>query len=393
MGSRPQIVGARATGPSHLQAGKGCDDAFAWISFGQHYQVLAVADGAGSVTGTSAWGSWAATQFVTSEAVAWSLLHELYSATNKSQVDGRLRLLFHGALGHVRYFGRALSLSPESMNTTLCVAVLAPGHAYVAQIGDGIVATLDGKEAKTVLVEAKGESAATDTHFLQLLGREPGHPQWRWDDLGNVPAIALSTDGLRYQATSIKDNYAAYPGFFEALWQILASGDLSPDQLETWLKERATVHDPPGDDKSLLLALRAPIDTLPPPGQRVPVFRYSSLMPASPPPKRGKEGPRTVSRRPPKSPAGVAVTPRPKAPGRDPATMVFDVGSDGQPQHVGAMPGPPPRGAPSGRQRNLPPAAKRPWWLRLPGWGWRRHPKPSPKEGQSHRPGDTGRPT
>jgi hypothetical protein len=151
-----------------------------------------------------------------------------------------------------------MRLSPESMNTTLCVAVLIPGHAYVAEIGDGIVAIMRGDKAETVLTEAKGESAATDTHFLQLLGRNSRHAQWRCDDFGPVPAIALSTDGLRYQATSIKEGYAAHPGFFEGLWGLLKSGKLSRTNLEEWLDKTVSQNDPPGDDKTLLLALRAP---------------------------------------------------------------------------------------------------------------------------------------
>lgn len=82
----PSIVGGRVTGIKHTKAGEGCDDAFAWISFSNGAQVLAVADGAGSVTGTSAWGSWAATQFVTLEPVARSLVEELAAEIGRAHV-------------------------------------------------------------------------------------------------------------------------------------------------------------------------------------------------------------------------------------------------------------------------------------------------------------------
>lgn len=253
------IVGGRVTGPSHMKAGKGCDDAFAWISLSEDAQILAVADGAGSVTGTSAWGSWAATQFVTWEPVARSLVNELSVATDKFRASEILKLAFIGALNNVRFFGDLMGLSLKSMNTTLCVAVMIPGHTYVAQIGDGIVAIMGEDKAETVLIEPKGDSAATDTYFLQLLENNSNHEQWRFEDFGPVPAIALSTDGLRYQATSITEGYAAYPGLFEGLWTLLEAGKLSRNKLEDWLDTKASQSDPPGDDKTLLVAIRPPV--------------------------------------------------------------------------------------------------------------------------------------
>lgn len=252
----PSIVGGRVTGIKHTKAGDGCDDAFAWISFSNGAQVLAVADGAGSVTGTSAWGSWAATQFVTLEPVARSLVEQLAAATNKDRASYILRLAFRSALNYVLFFGKLMDISPELMNTTLCVAVIIPGHAYVAEIGDGIVAIMGDDKAETVLMESKGESAATDTYFLQLLGKDSNHSQWRFDDFGPIPAIALSTDGLRYKVTSFKDGYAAYPDIFEKLWEHLEAGKLSRHSLEKWLRTNASQDDPPGDDKTLLLAIR-----------------------------------------------------------------------------------------------------------------------------------------
>ena len=258
----PSIVGGRVTGIKHTKAGEGCDDAFAWISFSNGAQVLAVADGAGSVTGTSAWGSWAATQFVTLEPVARSLVEELAAATNKDRASYILRLAFLGALNHVLFFGKLMDISPELMNTTLCVAVLVPGHAYVAEIGDGIVTIMGDDKAETVLMETKGESATTDTYFLQLLGNNSNHPQWRFDDFGPIPAIALSTDGLRYKVTSFKDGYAAYPDLFEKLWEHLEAGKLSRYSLEKWLRTKASQDDPPGDDKTLLLAIREDVASM-----------------------------------------------------------------------------------------------------------------------------------
>lgn len=254
-----RTVGARVTGPSHAAAGFGCDDAFAWRQFGDSVQVLAVADGAGSVTGTSAWGSWAATQFVVSEDISANLVMDLVAAVSDSvKVEKLLRILFLGALQRVAYQGSRLGIPLKLLNTTLAVAVLTPVQAWVAEIGDGIIGVPWEGKAKTILVEEKGDGPASDTYFLQLLGSSPDHLAFRCVALDPISAIAMSTDGLRYQLTRTTDNYSAFPGAFEALWKNAARG-WPEAKLSEFLASIPVESDPPGDDKTLLLAVRKPV--------------------------------------------------------------------------------------------------------------------------------------
>lgn len=57
------VCGASVAGSEHLRRSLGCDDAFSYGHVGD-FIVAAVADGAGSVSGTSAWGSYIACQAV-----------------------------------------------------------------------------------------------------------------------------------------------------------------------------------------------------------------------------------------------------------------------------------------------------------------------------------------
>ncbi|WP_256843045.1 PP2C family serine/threonine-protein phosphatase [Ornithinimicrobium cryptoxanthini] len=257
MYNQTRVVGACVTGPSHIVAGQGCDDAFAWRQFGDSTLVLAAADGAGSVSGTSAWGSWAATQFVTSLPVARNLLLDL-TATNGTTESAEpiLRLLFSGALQHVAYHTRRKGLTLRETSTTLVVAVSTPERTWIAQIGDGIVAIPDGHRARTILVEEKGDHAATDTTFLQALANSPMSSAFQCVALEPVAAVALSTDGLRYQATWVNQNYAAAPGFFEAMWRNVDKG-LSAAELRDFLGGLPLESDHPRDDKTLVMAVRA----------------------------------------------------------------------------------------------------------------------------------------
>lgn len=258
MYSQTRVVGACVKGPSHVVAGQGCDDAFAWRQFGDSAMVLAAADGAGSVSGTSAWGSWAATQFVASWPVARNLVLDLAATSGTSEeAEPILRLLFNGALQHVSYHAKRLGLTLQETYTTLVVAVLTPERTWIAQVGDGIVAVPDGDRALTILVEDKGDNAATDTVFLQSLAKSPMSPAFRCVALDPVAAVALSTDGLRYQATQVNQNYAAAPGFFEAMWRNVDKG-LSSAELGEFLGGLPLKSDAPRDDKTLVMAIRAP---------------------------------------------------------------------------------------------------------------------------------------
>ena len=91
--------GASVTGSEHLRRGLGCDDAYGYAIMGD-FVAAVVADGAGSVTGTSAWGSYAACQRVLRRAMAPSFIRHVRSA-DPAEADDLMRWLFDGALDEV----------------------------------------------------------------------------------------------------------------------------------------------------------------------------------------------------------------------------------------------------------------------------------------------------
>lgn len=246
-------VGGRLAGPDHAEGS--CDDAFGWARFGSEYQVLAMADGAGSFTGTSACGSWTACAYLTSPYVSRALVGRLLAATSQQEVETVLRSAFGDTYRKVVEAAQLLDVSPELLSTTLQIAVITPRRTFLAAVGDGIFGVDDPEGVRTVLIEEKGDGPANGTTFLAKGVEQPEYV--RVGILGPVDAIALLTDGLRYELTHVQQNYLAHIPSFQALWRNVRRG---------WTNQNVTqflagVHegkDQARDDKSLVLATRCP---------------------------------------------------------------------------------------------------------------------------------------
>ena len=84
--------GASVTGTDHQRRGLGCDDAYSFGVVGD-FVVAAVADGAGSVTGTSAWGAHAACRSVLDDALQPGVIRDFHSG-GTDDADALIRWLF-----------------------------------------------------------------------------------------------------------------------------------------------------------------------------------------------------------------------------------------------------------------------------------------------------------
>src|SRR4051794_13491699 len=93
------VCGASVTGSEHQRRGLGCDDAYAY-GIVEDFLVIAVADGAGSVSGTSAWGSFAACQSVLVNATKTRFIREFQTASAAGP-EALMRTLFEKATAHV----------------------------------------------------------------------------------------------------------------------------------------------------------------------------------------------------------------------------------------------------------------------------------------------------
>ncbi|WP_307856944.1 PP2C family serine/threonine-protein phosphatase [Mycolicibacter acidiphilus] len=246
-GRRWTACGASVTGSEHRRRGLGCDDAYSYGILGD-FAVATVADGAGSVTGTSAWGAYVACRGVLKDAMNPAFI-DSYSSGSSTDAEILVRVLFDGALHRVRRQAEAMGLDVALLSTTLSVAVTDTRLATFAQIGDGIIATERDGVIETLLAEHKQEYANT-TSFLQSEGALEGSLRTAGHE--DVTAIALSTDGMSYKITDVTTG-AAYQPFFRGSWQHLRDGAQS-DQLQAMLD--GIRDDQTGDDKTLVLVAR-----------------------------------------------------------------------------------------------------------------------------------------
>jgi len=240
------VCGASVTGSQHISRGLGCDDAFGYGVAGD-FVVAVVADGAGSVTGTSAWGAYSACQSVVGAAMGAEFIGKFHSAAPR---DGYaiMRWLFEGALEWVVERSEDMGVPVTSLATTLCVALARPGLAVFAQIGDGIIAAENGGEITTVLIEDKSDYANA-TWFLQ--SKDAFDVSFRIAVRRDLTAFALSTDGMSYKITNITTG-EAYEPFFKGAWQNVRSGARAGEFAALL---RGIQDDQTGDDKTMILAV------------------------------------------------------------------------------------------------------------------------------------------
>jgi hypothetical protein len=237
--------GASVTGALHEQRGLGCDDAYSYGVAGD-FVVAAVADGAGSVSGTSAWGAYAACQSVLEHAMWPSFIRDFHTMSAQYG-ESQIRWLFDKALERVRSQADSMGVDVSLLSTTLSVALADRRRAVFGQIGDGVIASETDGRIETLLIESKDEYA-NSTWFIQ--SDRAFEESFRTATQEGVTAFALSTDGMSYKITDIATG-EAYQPFFKGSWQHVRSG-ASADQLATML--RGIEDDQTGDDKTLVLA-------------------------------------------------------------------------------------------------------------------------------------------
>jgi hypothetical protein len=227
-----RVLGGSVAGFLHVEHGLGCDDAHGWRVEAER-MVLAVADGAGSRTGTSAIGAHVAVASV------------LDGAGEACALEQR----FARALAAVEAEAARLELEPSRLATTLCVAVLEPGRASVGQIGDGI-AVIETEAGIEAVARAERFEYANETVFLtsrDALAHLSAH-----ETEAELLAVALSTDGLRYKILDDLATGRPYEPFFAQSWAYARTAGATSASIDRFLDG---VDDQTGDDKTLLLAV------------------------------------------------------------------------------------------------------------------------------------------
>jgi serine/threonine protein phosphatase PrpC len=240
-----RLLGGSVTGSLHRRQGRGCDDAFGW-HVDEAVVVAATADGAGSRPGTSAFGAFTAVQAV------------LAAGAARPEVCD-IEQLFEAALSAVEDAAHGLGVVPDLLATTLSVLVIAGARVSVGQVGDGIAVHGAGDAVEAVAVGDRPEHV-NETVFLTTSGALSQHLRTFSVESDAVDALALTTDGLRYQVLDDIPAHRPFAPFFQAAWEYARRADATAEAVTAFLDE---VEDQSGDDKTLVLAVRDRSGTAP----------------------------------------------------------------------------------------------------------------------------------
>jgi hypothetical protein len=244
-----RTFGASVTGKAHLDKGIPCQDAHAHAVV-NGVLVAVVCDGAGSARLSEQGAQFVATHTV--QALAGRLEQ---GATVQDLYDGALA----GALAQIRAalddIARAANATLDDYAATVVGVVMGQDTGFFFHLGDGlgVAQLLDGGEL--ISLPANGEYA-NETYFIS-------GARWR-EQLRLLPipqsvrGVVLMSDGCMPFAMG-KNNAALYAPFMDAVQGYLRaveSIELGNTALASTLADPRT-HQITGDDKTLLLALRA----------------------------------------------------------------------------------------------------------------------------------------
>lgn len=244
-----RVFGASVTGKAHLDKDIACQDAHAHAVVND-ILVAIVCDGAGSARFSEQGAQFVAAQTV--QALAGRLEQ---GATVQDLQDGALAATLAQIRAALDDIARAASATLDDYASTVVGVVLGPDGGFFFHLGDGlgVAQLLEGGEL--ISLPANGEYA-NETYFLsgarwreqlRLLAIPPA-----------VRAVVLMSDGCMPFAMS-KNNAALYAPFMDAVQGYLRtveSCELGNEALASTLADPRT-HQITGDDKTLLLAMRA----------------------------------------------------------------------------------------------------------------------------------------
>jgi hypothetical protein len=243
------VLGESVTGTSHRARDVPCQDAFRSRTFGPEGEslVLAVADGAGSATHSGIAATLTCDELVRrAEALDFGT-----PLTQKGILS-----LFSAVRDALLAEAERLAVSPREFACTVLFAVVRPGSATFAQIGDGAIVVTRAGCPHTVFWPEPAEYAnatdfLTDEHFADVI---------RFETTADpVVEVAAFSDGLQRLALQFAER-TAFAGFFTPLFGALRGVD-DPETLRKPFGEfldSGRVNERTDDDKTLVIAVRRP---------------------------------------------------------------------------------------------------------------------------------------
>lgn len=250
------LVGASVPGRAHLRADLPCQDASFVGLLPCGLLLLVTADGAGSAPRARDGAHEVVDRSV-------SILSDALEDGCSSAEDAAF--LIRATVEHVHGALLALAareaLPPNHFAATLGLALISKSWLVAGQIGDGVIVAQDEGGFQIVIPPQRGEHV-NETLFLTSA---PGPDALEVRSMAPAPrAVAMMTDGLAALAVHQRSGEAHAP-FFAPLLKFAAqmsSGPEADQKLAAFLRSDR-VSDRTGDDKTLLLAVRAAPEIVP----------------------------------------------------------------------------------------------------------------------------------
>lgn len=239
-----KVIGASVTGRSHQATATDCEDACGWRA-DRDITTLVVADGAGSRPLAAAGAALAVEQ-------ALSAADTVAVSGNPVRMPELMRAVFGNVRDQIARLATAEEHAIGEYACTLAVAVLTAHSVCVGQIGDTIT-VVGHKSRYATLAPAPQTEYVNETTFVT---------DERWTDhirigvlrADEADAVFLSTDGLRFKILADLGKGTPYTPFFEDAQSYARSVDANAGAIRRFL---AALDDQSGDDKTLLIAVRA----------------------------------------------------------------------------------------------------------------------------------------
>lgn len=248
----PYVICAAVTGPSHIERGLPCQDAFARRFIGDDIVAIAVADGLGSMPLADAGAKLAvesSLDFLAQalQADSISLDSELMTAVFTDCILSALTSLQEESI--------ALDCPVNHLATTLLVTVIQNNQARVAHVGDGAVVAETDNGLLLLSAPAPSEYVNAVTPITSDTWQEDFSVS---ECLFGVNALAVFTDGCQPACLpKVQGEYQVFEGFFKPIFAFAKDvTDLTTaeEDLHSFLSS-AKMTDTSDDDKTLVLAV------------------------------------------------------------------------------------------------------------------------------------------
>jgi hypothetical protein len=251
-----RLVGARATGTSHVDRDQPCQDYFcadiASAADGDEYLLAVIADGAGSAV-EGAEGSRLVCETVMQG------MRDAISASEPALDAEAVRFWLHWARVAIEEKAQADGLCARDFACTILGAVVGPTETLFFQIGDGAIVAFTEAGATGVVFWPDGGEYVNATYFVT---EEDAFANLHFATTERrIHEVAIFTDGLQRLALSFATR-TPHPPFFDPMLSTLRreppgrSAELQRT-LARFLDSEA-VNSRTDDDKTLVLATRIP---------------------------------------------------------------------------------------------------------------------------------------